>query len=47
MEHENNSQRRNYFQRVNLISVEGPYKKTRWFYLPIIILAEKLKGLDG
>ena len=28
MDHENNSQRRNYFRRVNSISVEGPHKKT-------------------
>jgi hypothetical protein len=38
MEHENNSQRRNYFQIVNSISMEGPYKKTRWPYLPITFL---------
>ena len=29
MDHENNSQRRNYFRRVNSISMEGLYKKTR------------------
>jgi len=35
IEHENNSQRRNYFRRVNSISMEGLYKKTRWSHLPI------------
>ena len=35
MDHENNSQRRNYFRRVNSISMEGPYKKTIWSHLPI------------
>ena len=32
MDHENNSQRRNYFRRVNSITMEGPHKKTRWSY---------------
>lgn len=29
MEHDNNNQKRNYFRRVNSISMEGPFKKTR------------------
>jgi hypothetical protein len=38
MDHENNSQRRNYFQKVNSILIEGPYKKTKWSHLPITFL---------
>jgi hypothetical protein len=29
IDHENYNQKKNYFQRVNSISTEGPYKKTR------------------
>jgi hypothetical protein len=29
IDHENNSQSKNYFQRVNSISMEGPYKKDK------------------
>jgi hypothetical protein len=34
IDHENNNQKKNYFRRVNSISTEGPYKKTRWSHLP-------------
>ena len=43
MDHENNSQRRNYFRRVNSISMEGTYKETRWSHLPITFLEEDLQ----
>ena len=46
MEHENNNQRRNYFQRVNSISMEGPYKKTRRSHLPITFSEENLQLKD-
>ena len=46
MDHENNSQRRNYFRKVNSISMEGPYKKTRWSHLPITFLEEGLQLKD-
>jgi hypothetical protein len=46
MEHENNSQKRNYFRRVNSISMEGPYKKTRWSHLSISFSKEDLKLKD-
>ena len=42
MDHENNSQRRNYFRRVNSILMEGPYKKSRRSNLPIIFSQENL-----
>jgi hypothetical protein len=29
IDHETNNQKKKYFQRVNSISTEGPYKKTR------------------
>jgi hypothetical protein len=35
IDHENNNQKKNYFRRVNSISIEGPYKKIRWSHLPI------------
>jgi hypothetical protein len=38
IDHENNNQKKKYFQRVNSISMEGPYKKTRWSHLPITFL---------
>jgi hypothetical protein len=37
IDHENNNQKKNYFRRVNSISTEGPYKKTRWSHLPITV----------
>ena len=46
MDHENKSQRRKYFQRVNSISMEDPYKKTRWSHLPIIFSEEDLELKD-
>jgi hypothetical protein len=46
MDHENNSRKRNYFQRVNSISMKGPYKKTRWSHLLIIFLEEDLQLKD-
>ena len=46
MDHENNSQRRNYFRRVNSISMEGPYKKTRWSHLLITFSEENLQLKD-
>jgi len=46
MDHENNNKKRNYFRRVNLISMEGPYKKTRWSYLPIIFSEEDFQLKD-
>jgi hypothetical protein len=46
MDHENNSQRRNYFRRANSISMEGPYKKTRWSHLPITFSEEGLQLKD-
>jgi hypothetical protein len=46
IDHENNSQRKNYFRRVNSILMEGPYKKTRWSYLPITFLEEDLQLKD-
>jgi hypothetical protein len=46
VDHENNCQRRNYFRRVNSISMEGPYKKTRWSYLPITFSKEDLQLKD-
>ena len=46
MDHENNNKRRNYFRRVNSISMEGPYKKTRWSHLPITFLEEDLQLKD-
>jgi hypothetical protein len=46
MDHENNSQRRNNFQRVNSISMKGPYKKTRWSHLPITFSEEDLQLKD-
>ena len=46
MDHESNRQRRNYFQRVNSISMEGPYKKTRWSHLPITFSKEDLQLKD-
>ena len=46
MDHENNSQRRNYFQRVNSISMKGPYKKTRWSHLPITFSTETTSEED-
>jgi hypothetical protein len=46
IDHENNIQKRNYFQRVKSISREGPYKKTRWSYLPIIFLEKDLQLKD-
>ena len=46
LEHENNSQRTNYFRRVNSISMKGPYKKTRWSHMPIIFSEEDLQLKD-
>jgi len=46
MDHENNSQRRNYFRRVNSISMEGPYQKTRWSHLLITFSEENLQLKD-
>jgi hypothetical protein len=46
IDHENNSQRKKYFRRVNSISMEGPYKKTRWSHLPITFLEEDLQLKD-
>jgi hypothetical protein len=40
MEYESNSQKINYFRRVNSISMEGPFKKTRWSHLPITFLED-------
>ena len=42
MDYENNSQRRNYFQRVNSISMEGP----RWSHLPITFSEQDLQLKD-
>jgi hypothetical protein len=46
IDHENNIQRKKYFRRVNSISMEGPYKKTRWSHLPITFLEEDLQLKD-
>jgi hypothetical protein len=46
LDHENNCRRRNYFRRVNSISMEGPYKKTRWSYLQITFFEEDLQLKD-
>jgi hypothetical protein len=46
IDHENNSQRRNYFRRVNSISMEDPYKKIRWSHLPTTFLEEDLQLKD-
>ena len=46
MGHENNSQRRNCFRRVNSISMEGSYKKRRWSHLAITFLEEDLQLKD-
>jgi hypothetical protein len=42
IDHENNNQKKNYFRRVNSISIEGSYKKTRWSHLPITFLEKDL-----
>jgi hypothetical protein len=46
IDHENNNQKKNYFRRVNSISTEGPYKKTRWSHLPITFLEKDLQLKD-
>lgn len=46
IEHENNQQRKNYFRRVHSISMEGPYKKTRWSHMPITFSEQDLKLKD-
>jgi hypothetical protein len=43
MEHDNNNQKIKYFRRVNSISMEGPFKKTRWSHLPITFSEQDLK----
>jgi hypothetical protein len=45
IDHENNNQKKNYFRRVDSISTEGPYKKTRWSHLPITFL-EKIFTIE-
>jgi hypothetical protein len=46
IDHENNNQKKKYFRRVNSISMEGPYKKTRWSHLPITFLEKYLQLKD-
>jgi hypothetical protein len=46
IDHENNNQKKNYFRRVNSISTEGAYKKTRWSHLPIIFSEKDLQLKD-
>jgi hypothetical protein len=46
IDHENNNQKKNYFRRVNCISIEGPYKKIRWTHLPITFSEKDLQLKD-
>jgi hypothetical protein len=46
IDHENNNQKKNYFRRVDSISTEDLYKKTRWSYLPITFSEKDLQLKD-
>lgn len=46
IEYDTRNEKRNYFRRVNSISTQAPFKKTRWSHLPITFSEQDLKLKD-